>query len=221
MNQTTKIRSGVGLVLGMTVLAAVVVFGLFSGSDQSDATITRIDQASTHPVSVLEPVQAVDLENLNEEATFRLGITTDRFASYGDDPHVTVDSLAHVTTADGRSVYIYGIDKSVCFFEERGAGTCGDDEDMRNEGLTVESPDGCDGWQILGLAPDGVVSVTTTNRDGNDTNSWPVSSNVYVANVGHQDVDLEGYDASRNKVFDFPVDISWMDEGMSDCTQGA
>ncbi|HTU14218.1 MAG TPA: hypothetical protein VMF31_03400 [Solirubrobacterales bacterium] len=212
MNHAIKFGSGIGVV-GLLAVVAALTFGI-SGPGQSEATPANPDQKASHDLSVLEPVQPSDLRGFGEEADFRIGLTIDRF---GEDSNTVVDSLAQVNAADGSRITIYGVDQAVCFYKEMGAGTCGNDESLLDEGLFVSSPTGCSGWEILGLAPDRVTKITTTDPEG-VSKSWPVSSNVYLAKVGHDDVDVQGFDESGQKLVDFPVDISWMDKGMTGCS---
>ncbi len=215
MSQRMRIRFGVGMSVVLLALGAVLFLGLAASSNQPKAMSIAAGSESGHPLAVLEPLEPADLRSLDEETRFRMSAAVSRFSTSAENPKPEVDSFAEVTAPDGTSVSIFGIEQSICFFVQRGPGTCGNDEDMRSEGITVLTPEGCSGWKIVGLIPDGVTRVVTT--EGAESSRWPVASGVYVASVGRENVNIRGFDSSDKRLVDIPVDLSWMNEGMVEC----
>lgn len=170
-------RKAVALVtLGALVAAAVA---LLLGSNSSGASSTT-DPASA--LSVLKPATTSARDALPENA--QNWLVELEGPTLANSAATSLSGLGTVQTAAGQVVVAdYGT--NVCIYiTQQSFGTCGGINLVRGTGLYVVAPGGCGPSTVVGILPDGYKSVRATS--GNDTadQKVPVSSNIYVAEVG-------------------------------------
>lgn len=162
---------------GVFALVILTVAVMVSGSEATGAPeAPEVFSVLQHPLpaSVVLPEGAEEwLESLDDVDGM-------------DSPPSTVGVA---NTATGNQVVVAGSTESVCFYNlDVGTSNCADAALAASGRIytaspdSSSSPDGCDGWSITGLMPDGVESVRL-DMPGGKHQTVPVISNVYTVVV--------------------------------------
>lgn len=204
-------RQKIGFGLIVTLAAAAVLIAVLAGSDAERASAERASSGA-EALAALVPAAQADLDRLPDEVNLRLqfhALRSER--ATGESP--PVDSLAAISR-DGETTYLVGYGPTICVFFEAGAGTCNDLQSVLAGQTYVAEPIGCQGWRILGIAPDEVANVVVTDEDEEAPRATSsVRSNTYVATVANRDVTLLGLDSTGERVFEVNVPVAGFSSG--------
>jgi hypothetical protein len=164
--------------VSVLALAAVVVVAMVSRSDATEVPST----AETFSVLETDSVSSTALPDEAQKWLSNLG-------DFGG-PDAPPSEVGVATTPAGDEVVVAGATDSLCAYKiDGGMSNCAD-ADLAGTGQVYTaspdfsaSPDGCAGWNILGLMPDGVESLTVDAVGGEGPSTIPVTSNVYTATL--------------------------------------
>ncbi len=168
------------LISAVGVLALVALIAATSAS-RSGATEAA---SASETFSVLDPGSAArtSLPDGSEE-------WLESLADFGG-PETVPSELAVADSPSGEAIVVAGSAESLCVLNaDLGLSNCADlglaatgQVYTASPDLSA-SPDGCAGWNVLGVMPDGVESLTVDAPGGIGPASIPVNSNVYTATL--------------------------------------
>ena len=153
-------------------------FGVFANGEAQVSQGSLSDTAGRW----LESIQAGQRTRLAAEAArAQGGGSLDSSANAGGgEPSVT--ALAETEGSDGSTVVVAAVgDEEICAFDEGSElGTCAPTTLAATGHAFSAAPAGCDAYNVIGVMPDGVSSLTVTPGD---SKVIPVTSNVYEATL--------------------------------------
>ncbi|HKO38408.1 MAG TPA: hypothetical protein VJU14_08575 [Solirubrobacterales bacterium] len=158
---------------------------LILATQSPDATSAPVE-APASKVEVLQPATADALNAVPAETRMQLDYMTARPAliSEGAAAAVDVSEVGVVNRPDGTEVTVAAIGGDICAFLAGGVGGCDDGARVAAGQSFSAEPIGCDGYRVLGVAPDGVTEIAVDSRaDGSVDVTLPVTSNVYVGTL--------------------------------------
>lgn len=179
MNNAT-IRSRRWLI-GAAAVFALAVLVAVSTVSRSAAT----EGPSTAETFAVLETGAADPAVLSQEAQAWLG-SLDDFGGGTTPP----SEVGAATAPTGDAMVVAASEESVCFLNaDLGMSNCADPSDVATGQVYTAapdfeaSPDGCAGWKVIGLMPDGVDSLTVDAPGADGPVTIPVTSNVYTATL--------------------------------------
>lgn len=200
-------RSWILISLGLALVLSAALIMVLRSSPTAQA-----DERPALNFPALESVSPDLLEGLPKEVRERLFFYE---FSHGNLAKARGESPAPRVTAYGQvalpasTVSLVKIGNSICTFFEKGVGICEEESRIADDGAVAFSPRGCDRFQLIGIATEGVETMTfASDGDAEAEISVPVVSNVYSADLKASKTQVRGFDGSGRVVFEdvIPLD---------------
>jgi hypothetical protein len=194
-------------ILPIGAIALVLALGAIAvalATQSTDATSAPVEPPASQ-FDVLEPADAAAMEAVSEEAEMRLAFIA-KGAELRGAGDVSKVGVAESPTGDDVTVAAVGED--ICAFFAEGLGVCDTGQRaVAGQSFSAE-PVGCDGYRVLGLAPDGVTSIAIdSGADGTVDSTLPVASNVYVGTLDPVQTVATGLDETGETRFSVGIPL--------------
>ncbi len=122
----------------------------------------------------------------------------------------SVSEVGVVRRPNGRDVTVAAIGDSICAFLAEGIGGCDDKQRVAAGQSFGAEPVRCKGFRVLGVVPDGVVSIAIdSGDDGTVDATLPVTSNVYLGTLQPFVTVATGFDASGHSLFSVELPLGY------------
>jgi len=206
---TQMTRNKTHLMGAITLALAVTGVALILATQSPDATSAPVETPASK-VEVLQPATADALNAVPEETRMQLDYMTARPAlvSEGAAAAVEVSEVGVVNRADGTEVTVAAIGEDICAFLAGGVGGCDDGKRVAAGQSFSAEPIGCDGYRVLGIAPDGVTEIAIDSQaDGSVDVTLPVTSNVYVGTLDPVQTVATGLDEAGEPRFSVGIPL--------------
>jgi hypothetical protein len=207
MFQITRTRTH---LIGAIALALVVSgAALILATQSPDATSATVEPPASK-FEVLQPASPDAMGAVSAEARTQLGFMTNRPAllSEGAASAVEVSEVGVVRRPDGTEVTVAAVGGNICAFLAGGAGGCDDGQRVAAGQLFSAEPVGCDGYRVLGVAPDGVADIAVDSQaDGSVDVTLPVTSNVYVGTLDPVQTVVTGLDEAGEPLYSVGIPL--------------
>lgn len=175
-------RNKVLIVSAATLAGVVCVSALLLAAGETEAIET------SSPVESLSVLSSVDstAEVVPEKAAPWLSSIQNPMLGGGEVREVGVARLP-----GGDEVVVAAAGESICSLDVRtGGSNCGQADRVASGSIFTATPNGCEGYTVMGLMPDGVSNLTVDSEGRADGMSIPVVSNVYKADLPPVDATL-------------------------------
>ena len=189
-------RTRTHLIGAIALALAVCGAALILATQSPEATSAPIEPSASK-FEVLQPASPDAMDAVSAETKAQLDFMAARPAllSEGAASAAEVSEVGVINRPDGTEVTVASIGGDICAFLAGGVGGCDDGQRVAAGQLFSAEPVGCDGYRVLGLAPDGVTEIAVDSRgDGSVDVTLPVTSNVYVGTLDPVQTVVTGLD---------------------------
>lgn len=176
-NKASNRNLSIGAI-ALALAAVAVILALITQS--TEATSAPVESPASQ-FGVLEPADAAAMDAVSDEAKMRLAFLTNSPDLPGAGE---VSEVGVVDRPNDGEVTVASIGENICAFLADSVGVCDTGQRaVAGQSYSAE-PIGCDGYRVLGLAPDGVTSIAIdSGADGTIDRTLPVTSNVYAGTL--------------------------------------
>lgn len=173
-------RNGKMVTVALAVFAlTALAVALLSGKSDATEAPSMADN-----FGVLQPASPSAVQALPDGSQEWLG-NLPEYGGPAEEP-----SEVGVADTPAGEVAVVGAEESICVYDPgesmsncAGSGLAASGQVYTASPVFDASPNGCADWQILGLMPDGVTSLTVDAAGGNGPATIPVTDNVYTATL--------------------------------------